>query len=149
MPLPRVPDGQQTHHHGLLAGVSAGAMAVLLAFGLALLAWHRIAGAVGDAVIVIVWTAAAVVIAGALVSGVYAVLWLRHRLRHPEVLSRQPVRAEVISDVPAAVPAPQPAAELPAAGTHTHYHFDSAEAVEAALQAVQERQAREGITEGN
>ena len=143
-------NSQHTHHHGLLAGVSAGAMAVLLVFGLVYLAWHRIAGAVGDAVIVIVWAAVAAVITGALASALYAVLWLRHRIRHPEVLSRQPVRAtaEVPDGTPAAVPAPQPVAELPAAGTHTHYHFDSAEAVEAALQAMRE-QAGEAFTEGN
>ena len=141
MPLPQVPDGQQTHHHGLLAGISAGAMAVLLAFGLVLLAWHRIAGAVGGAVIVIVWTAAAVVIVAALVFGAFAVLWLRHRLLHPEVLSRQPVRAEVTSETPAAIPSAPPVAELPAADIH--YHFDSAEAVQAALRAMQERQITE------
>jgi hypothetical protein len=145
MPGFQAPDGRQTHHHGLLAGASAGAMAVLLAFGLVLLAWHRIAGAVGGAVIVIVWTAAAVVIAGALAFGLYAVLWLRHRVRHPEILSRHAVRAEAASDAPEAIPASQPAGELPAGGSHTHYHFDSAEAVEAALQAMQERQ----ITESN
>ena len=133
--------GRHTHHHGILAGASAGAIAVLMAFGLVLLAWHRVSGAVAEAVIVIVWAVAAVVIVVALASGGYALLWLMHRIRHPEVLGRRAVRAEVVSEVPAAVPAPPPAAELPAAGTHTHYHFDSAEAVEAALQALQERQA--------
>ena len=141
--------GRHTHHHGILAGASAGAVAVLMAFGLVLLAWHAVSGAVGEAVIVIVWAVTAVVIVVALASGGYALLWLRHRIRHPEVLSRQPVRAEVVTEAPAEIPAPQPVAELPAAGTHTHYHFDSAEAVEAALQAMQERQAHEGITEGN
>lgn len=133
--------GRHTHHHGILAGASAGAIAVLMAFGLVLLAWHRVSGAVGEAVIVIVWAVAAVVVAVACLSGVYAVLWLLHRIRHPEVLSRQPVRAEIVSEAPAEIPAPQPVAELPAAGTHTHYHFDSPGAVEAALQAMQERQA--------
>lgn len=98
-----------SHHHSLLAGVSAGAMAVLVAFGLLLLAWHRIAGAVGEAVIVIVWAVAAVVVAGAVTVSVYAVLWLRHRLRHPEVLTgRQAIRAEAVNEavVPQAIEAP-------------------------------------------
>ena len=134
--------GRHTHHHGILAGASAGAIAVLVAFGLVLLAWHAVSGAVGEAVIVIVWAVTAVVIVVALASGGYALLWLRHRIRHPEVLSRQPVRAEVVTEAPAAIPASPAVAELPA-GSHTHYHFDSAEAVEAALQAMQERQITE------
>jgi len=140
MPLFQAPDGQQTHHHSLLAGVSAGAMAVLVAFGLELLAWHRVAGAVGDAVIVIVCAVTAAVVLAVLLGTGWAVLWLRHRLRHPEVLSRQPVRAEVVSEAPAAIPAPSPVAELPPAQYITHNHFHGAEAVEAAVQAMQERQ---------
>ena len=118
-------------------------MAVLVAFGLVLLAWHRIAGTVGTAGIVIVWTMVAVVIGGAVAAAVHVFLRLRHQVRHPEVLSRQTVRAEVLDQEPAAIPAPQPATELPAGGSHTHYHFDSPGAVEAALQAMQERQITE------
>ena len=139
--MPLLEKSQHTHHHSLLAGASAGAVAVVAVFGLVLLAWHTVSGMVGEAVIVIVWAVSAAVIVAVLAAALYAALWLRHRIRHPEVLGRRAVRAEVVPEAPAAVPAPPPAAELPAAGTHTHYHFDSAEAVEAALKALQERQA--------
>ena len=144
MPLFQAPDSQHTHHHGLLAGVSAGAMAVMACSGLLFLDWHQVSRGVGDAVTVIVWAVVTAVIGAVLAAGVYVFLLLRHRIRHPEVLSRQPVRAEVVTDPPAEIPASPAVAELPAAGTHTHYHFDSAEAVEAALQAMQERQITEG-----
>ncbi len=139
-----MPPDATTHHHGILAGVSAAAMAVIAAFGLLLLAWHRIAGAVGAAVTVIVWAVAAAVIGAVIAGAVLVFLHLRHRVQHPETLARQAVRAEVLDPLPQQIPA-QPVAELPAGGSHTHYHFDSAEAVEAALQAMQERQ----ITESN
>ena len=147
--------GRHTHHHGILAGASAGAIAVLVAFGLVLLAWHAVSGAVGEAVIVIVWAVTAVVIVVALASGGYALLWLRHRIRHPEVLSRQPVRAEVVTEAPAAIPAPSPVAELPApqaAGELpaapvqyiTHNHFHGEDAVEAAIRGHLEGKDRDG-----
>ena len=107
-------DGRHVHHHGILAGVGAGAMAVLMTFGLVLMAWHRVSGYVGDALIVIALTAAACVVGGAVAAGVYAVLWLRHRIRHPETLSRHPVRAEVLEEPPTAIEADRPAAIEPA-----------------------------------
>jgi hypothetical protein len=145
MSLFRGSGSQQTHHHSLLAGVSAGAMAVLVVFALVLLAWHRVSGAVGDAVIVIVWAVAVSVASAGVAGAVYVVLWLRHRIRHPEALARRPAATATVLDQPAAQPelAAQPVAELPAGGSHTHYHFDSAEAVGAALQAMQERQITE------
>ena len=134
-----MPPDSTTHHHSLLAGVSAAGLAVIGAFGLVLLAWHQVSGAVGEAVTVIVWAVVAAVVGAVLAGGMLVFLHLRHRVQHPETLARQAVRAEVLDPLPQQVPA-QPAAELPAGGSHTHYHFDSAEAVEAALQAMQERQ---------
>lgn len=144
MPILQARDGQ-THHHGILAGVSAGAMAVLVCGGLILMDWRQVSQGVGEAVTVIVWAVAAAVIGAVLAAGVYAFLLLRHRVRHPETLAgrQTPVRAEVLDPLPQQVPAPQPVAELPAGGPHTHYHFDSPEAVEAALQAMRERQITE------
>ena len=142
-------NSQHTHHHGLLAGLGAGTAAVLLAGAALMGVWHRVSGVVGEALTVLVWAVLAALIGSLIAWLAYVALWLRHRVRHPEVLSRQAVRAEVISEEPAAIPAAQPVGELPAGGNHTHYHFDSPGAVEAALQAMQERQARDGITEGN
>lgn len=139
-----MPPDATTHHHGILAGVSAAAMAVIAAFGLVLLAWHRIAGAVGAAVTVIVWAVAAAVIGAVIAGAVLVFLHLRHRVQHPETLARQPVRAEVLDPLPQQIPAPEPVAELPA-GNHTHYHFENAEAVQAALQAMQEQQGGEPL----
>ena len=134
MPLFRPTESQHTHHHGLLAGVSAGAMGVLAVFGFVALDWHRVSGTIGAAMRVIVWTATFAAVGLVLAAAIYVALWLRHRVRYPETLGvRQPtVRAEVPAGTPAAaVTAQHPAAELPAGGTHTHYHFDTAEAVEA------------------
>ncbi len=142
MPLFQSAESQHTHHHSLLAGVSAGAMGVLAAFGLVLLAWHRVAGAVGSAVTVIMWTVTAAVLAAVVYGAGFLILRLALHVRRPETLTRQ-----VIQAVPVATesPAPQatssqPVAELPAGGTH--YHFHTGEAVEAALEAMQNRPER-------
>jgi hypothetical protein len=137
MPL-LTPGDSHIHHHSLLAGVGAATAAVLVG-GLALLGvWHRVSGAVGTAVLVVVWALVVLVVAAA-AHGIH-VLFLRsvHHARHPETLTRRTIRAtaEVVDAAPAALPAPAPAAELPAGGAH--YHFDSAEAVEAALRAMTE-----------
>ena len=96
-----------THHHGPLAGlsplagVSAGTAAVLFAFGVLALAWHRVAGQVSAGITVLVYVVIAVVCGLALAALFYAVLWLRHRVRNPELLARQQViRAEVLDQAP-------------------------------------------------
>ena len=105
-----------THHHGPLAGVSAGAAAVLFAFAVLALAWHRVAGQVSIGITVLVYVVITAVCGLALAALFYAVLWLRHRVRHPEILAgRQAVRAEVLDadPVPQAVEAARPAAIEP------------------------------------
>ena len=103
-----------THHHGPLAGVSAGAAAVLFATVVLLLAWHRVAAQVSTGITVLVYVAVTAVCALLLAVLVYAFLWLRHRVRHPETLAgRQVVRAEVVDEAPQAVTAAQPAAIEP------------------------------------
>ena len=148
MPLFQAPGKQQTHHHGPLAGVSAGAMAALAGGGIILLACRRQLAEVATvaAVALMVLIPAAVV---------YALVWgflrLRLHVRSPETLTRRPqVTAEVLDQTPAPqLAASQPVAELPAPPAQyiTNNHFHGAEAVEAALQAMQEQQAREAITE--
>ncbi len=127
---------EHVHHHGLLAGIGAGAMAVLLAVPLLLwMVWHRIAGAVGTAAIVIIGVLAFAVCAAAVAALVYTILWLRHK-------SRQFTAAVPVRDVPvvqALNPAiPAAAIELPREA-HTHVHLPpgmAPEAVAAALRAV-------------
>jgi hypothetical protein len=98
---------EHTHHHSLLAGVGAGTAAVLVGGACLIAVWHRVAGPVGTAVLVIVLAATVAVILAVVAAAVYAFLWLRHRVLHPEVLARPPsVRAEVM----VAEPAPQPGA---------------------------------------
>lgn len=110
-----------THHRGLLAGfsplagVSAGTAAVLFAFGVLALAWHRVAGQVSAGITVLVY-AVITVVCGLLAAVLfYAFLWLRHRVRHPETLaSRHTVRAEVVEpESPQVIAARQPAAIEP------------------------------------
>ena len=100
-----------THHHGPLAGLGAGAAAVLFAFGVLALAWHRVAGQVSTGITVLVYVVITAVGGLVLSMLVYAFLWLRHRVRHPETLARQQVRAEVLDAEPVpAIAAAQPAA---------------------------------------
>jgi hypothetical protein len=70
--------GAHTHHHSLLAGVGAGAMAVLV-FGplLTLLLWHRIAGTLGVAFTVAIVAVTVLLVAACAVG----VLWLAVRAR--------------------------------------------------------------------
>ena len=106
-----------THHHGLFAGLSAGAAAVLFAFGLLALAWHQVAGQVSLAITVLAY---AVIAACAVVTGAgtwYVLLWVRHRARNPHLLAGRPraVRAEVVDAevVPQAIEAVRSAAIEP------------------------------------
>ena len=105
-----------THYHGPLAGLGAGGAAVLFAFGVLLLAWNRVAGQVSTGITVLVYVVITAV-CGLLLSALfYAVLWLRHRVRHPETLAgQQAMRAEVLDQaaVPQAVETPRPAAIEP------------------------------------
>ena len=102
-----------THHHGPLAGVSAGAAAVLTGGGLILIAARR---QLGEVATVVAWALMAAVIGAVLAAAVYVFAWLRHRLRHPELLAgRQVIRAEAADEaaVPQAVEAARPAAIEP------------------------------------
>jgi small-conductance mechanosensitive channel len=104
-----------THHHGPLAGLGAGAAAVLLAAVVLLLAWHRVAAQVAAGITVLVYVVITVVCGLAVSALAYAVLWLRHRVRHPETLApRQQVRAEVLAaESPQVIAARPPAAIEP------------------------------------
>jgi hypothetical protein len=83
-----------THHHGPLAGLGAGAAAVLFAAVVLLLAWHRVAGQVSAGITVLVYaviTAVCGLLLGALF---YVFLWVRHRARNPDLLTgRRTTRA--------------------------------------------------------
>lgn len=85
-----------THHHGPLAGLGAGGAAVLFAFGVLALAWHRVAAQVSAGITVLVYVVITAVGGLALAALVYVVLWLRHRVRHPETLTRYRA-AEVVA----------------------------------------------------
>jgi HAMP domain-containing protein len=137
-----------THHHGILAGVSAGTAAVLVGGACLVAVWHRVAGPVGQALVVIVLAATAAVILAVIAAAFYAVLWLRHRVRNPELLAgRHAVRAEAVTARPEApglawtareIPADGPAAGIePPREIHNHFHFDGPEAAIAAIRAVQ------------
>ena len=99
-----------------LAGVSAGTAAVLFAFGVLALAWHRVAAQVSTGITVLVYVVITAMCALLLAVLFYAFLWLRHRVRYPETLSRQQVRAEVLDGeaVPQVIAAtPMAAIEAP------------------------------------
>ncbi len=127
--------GDSKHYRGILAGLSAGAVAVLVAAAFLATVWSRVSGQVAVALDVIVWALTAAVLAAAAYVLWFLALRARQHALHPETLTRQTVRAEVIppAETPA-IPAAVPAAALPAPSTH--YHFDSPEAVEAALRAI-------------
>ncbi len=99
------------HHHGPLSGLGAGAAAVLFAFGVLALAWHRVAGQVSMAVAALAYAVMAAVAIAVCAAAWFAVLWVRHRARNPELLaSRRAVQAEV---VPEAIESARPAAIEP------------------------------------
>lgn len=132
---------EHVHHHSLLAGAGAGAVAVLAAFGLVLIDWHRAAGPVTVAITAFaccVVAAAAIAAIGALV---YAAIWLRHK--HRQFSAAAPalapaLQAQVLSSGP--VPALEAAPVLqPLPASHTHVHLPDGmapEAVAVALRAL-------------
>jgi hypothetical protein len=87
----------------------------LLCFGVLALAWHRVAGQVSTGITVLVYVVIAAVCGLLACVLFYAVLWLRHRVRHPEILApRQAMRAEVVdAESPQVIAAAQPAAIEP------------------------------------
>jgi hypothetical protein len=98
-----------THHHGPLAGVSAGAAAVLVGGGLILIAARR---QLGEVAMVIAWALMAAVVGAVAAAAVYVFLWLRHRVRYPETLAgRQVIRAEVVDQAPVPQAVEPPVAE--------------------------------------
>ena len=103
---------KSTHHHGPLAGISAGA-AVALVAGVLILATAR--RQMGEVATVVAWALMAAVVGAVIAAATYVFLWLRHRVRHPETLAgRQVVRAEVVDPAaPPAIAAAQPAAIEP------------------------------------
>lgn len=129
--------GNVTHNRGLLAGLGAGAVAVLVGAAFLASVWRRVSGQVAVALDVIVWAFTATVTGAAMFTLGYLFLRLRLHLARPETLTRHTVRAEVIPSAPlpaAEIPAAAPLAALPPASTH--YHFDTPDAVEAALRAM-------------
>jgi hypothetical protein len=114
-------------YRGPLAGVGAGAMGVLVVLVLLLLAWHRIAGAVGTAATVILIAVTVMVCAVAVyVLGRLGVLLLLH-VQQPDT-ARFTVRARPPVSGPPMQALPSSAGELPAPGG-VHYHFHAADAV--------------------
>lgn len=115
---------QHTHHHSLLAGVGASTAAVLVGGAALLGAWHRVAGPIGDALIVVACAVIAVAVAAAVAAVTYVFLWIRHRARNPELLAgrRTVVHAGELPAQPAwtarQVPADQPAAIEPGREVH-------------------------------
>lgn len=94
--------GSAHHRYGLspLAGVSAGTAAVLFAFGVLALAWHRVAGQVSAGITVLVYAVITAVCGLLLAFLAYVFLWVRHRARHPETLApRQVAPAEVVDEI--------------------------------------------------
>jgi len=130
--------GSHVHHHGLLSGLGAGAVGVLAGFGLMLMAWRTIGRAVGTAGTVIVWALTALVVAAAAYGVLFLVLRSLHHIAHPETLTRQSVRAEIIpaEGTPAITGVPVPAPAIEAPRREIHYHFNTAEAVLAARRVM-------------
>ena len=140
---------RHVHHHGMLAGLGAGTAAVLGCFLLVLGVWHRVSSQVGTAVTVLVYALVAVVLAAALYVVGFLGLRLRHHVTHPETLTRQAVRAEVIPpSLPApetpAIPGPAPLAALPPPVTH-NWHLNDPDTAAAVIRAI----AEDTTTEGN
>jgi hypothetical protein len=125
-------------YRGPLAGVTAGAMAVLvIGGGLLLLAWHQIASTVGLAGKLMIW--GLVLLWFAVVA--YAVAWLFLRLRlhlhQPETLRGRTIRAEVVTPGPPVLSS-QPVAELAPPESHVHLHGPLTEADAAEVAAVEQ-----------
>ena len=67
--------------------MSAGTAAVLFAFGVLALAWHRVAGQVALGITVLVYAVLAAVLVSVAAAACYVLLWVRHRARNPELLA--------------------------------------------------------------
>jgi hypothetical protein len=89
-----------THHHGPLAGLGAGAAAVLFAAFVLALAWHRVAGRVSMGITVLVY----VVIAAAGFAALAAAAHVALRLYHQAAMW-QHERARLAAAGPAVPPA--------------------------------------------
>ena len=112
--------GDGAQYRGPLAGVRAGAMAVLVAVPLLLwMVWHAVAEAAGIAGVVMIGGLAALWCAGVLYGIGCLVLRFRMHLHQPETLTRRTIRAEVINPEPPALSS-QPVAELGSQGIHLH-----------------------------
>lgn len=138
--------GEQTHNHGLLAGVSAGAMGVLVLLVLLLLLWHRVSGPLGTALLVVIWALMITVVGLLVLLLVYAGSWVAYRVRNPAMLaSRVTLRAKSTRGEVGAGPGPVPVlpspvvAEVEAGGWRPAADDETAEAVLAALAAVRRR----------
>jgi hypothetical protein len=131
------PGGNHTHHHGMLAGLGAGTAAVLVCAVFVLSVWHRVSGTVATAVTVLVYVLVAVVLAAAAYVVWFLFLRARHHLAHPETLTRQRVRAEVIPLAAEEIPAPAPLAALPPPAVN-HWHLNDPDTAAAVIRAVAE-----------
>jgi hypothetical protein len=130
--------GDHTHHRGLFAGLSAATAAVLVAAAFIASVWHRVSGTVAEALDVIVWALVAAVLAAAAYVLWFLFLRARHHLAHPETLTRQSARAEVIPPPAAAgIPAPAPLAALPAPVVH-NWNLHDPDTAAAVVRAVAE-----------
>jgi apolipoprotein N-acyltransferase len=102
-----------SHHYGLspLAGVSAGSAAVLFAFGVLALAWHRVAGQVSTGIVMAVYVFIAAAVLAALAAAAHVVL----RLYHQAVMQQheRARTAPATEAAPQAVTAARPAAIEP------------------------------------
>lgn len=102
------------HHHGPLAGAGAGAVAVLAGTAVILIAARR---QLGEVATVIAWALMAAVVGTMIAAAVYVFLWLRYRIRNPELLAgRHMVTAEVITPLPGNGSMDQAATPVPYAG---------------------------------
>lgn len=140
--MPLITGDRPTHHHGLFAGLGAGTAAVLVCAVFVLSVWHRVSGTVAEAVTVIVWALTAVLLVAAVYAAGFLGLKLRHHVTHPETLTRNPVRAEVIPApaLPVAEigPAPEPLAALPPPVTHNWHLPEDPAAAAAVVRAIAE-----------
>jgi multisubunit Na+/H+ antiporter MnhG subunit len=104
-----------THHHGPLAGVSAGAAVVLFAVVVLLLAWHRVAGQVSTGITVLVYVVIAAIGFAALAAAAHVVLrlyhqaamWQHERARSAAAGPAVPQAAEIPAVHPAAIEPPR------------------------------------------
>ena len=136
------------HHRGPLAGLGAGAVAVLAVGGMILVAARR---QFSEFATVVAWALMAAVIGLVIAAAVYVFLWLRHRFRYPETLAGwRPVRAEVLGEAPAplaAIPAAHVAAIEPPRAIHLHFSgTDSEEYAARVVRRALTEPVREEIT---